>query len=1108
MIDDSLSRRRALDPATSFIVQAPAGSGKTELLIQRYLKLLGRVRRPEAAIAITFTRKAAGEMRARVLDALRKAAEGVQPESPHEEVTAELAREALTRDRELGWRLLENPALLRVQTIDSLCATITRQMPWLARFGAPPEITEKAEPLYREAARNLLERTLEEEERAGRIGDTSRLLLHLDNDFGAAEGLIAQMLEKRDQWLRSTGVGADLADVRRKLEEALEHFVRAGVRRLSEAFPKALLIETIEVGCCAACNLEAEHTFAAFQKFDRLPGDAAEDLSKWRTIADLLLTGEGEWRRAVTARQGFPPKSREKDRCQRLLVQAARENGLLAALQEVQRLPPPCFEETQWRAMEAVVNALPRAVAELQLVFRERGTVDFAELSIRASEALGSEEAPSDLALALGYRIEHLLVDEFQDTSYTQFELLKKLTAGWEPGDGRTLFLVGDPMQSIYRFRQAEVSLFLKARREGIGSIRLEALSLTRNFRSQPAMVEWINSTFTEIFPTREDVENGAVAYTRSESRESMERDAAPEIHAFAGDARQPEAERVAELAADASQGTVGILARARPHLPAILAQLRKNGVLFQAIEVEALGERASIQDLMALTFALLHPADRVAWLAILRAPWCGLAIEDLHRLASGDHATPMWDLLNRPDLKLSVEGGRRLERFRGVLAPALSRRGRRGLRNLVEDTWMQLGGPACAREKAEHEDAAAYFDLLESLEEAGDLGGFDGLRKQVTDLFAHPDSASDGRVQVMTIHKAKGLEFDTVILPGLGQRPRKDDPGLLIWLEQEGHLLLAPMSERGQDEDPIYRFVRRMDQRRAEYETARLLYVAATRARRKLHLLGCIRDADAEPSANSFLELLWPVVRQRFLAGMEAAVETAQPAMARRTRRLTADWEMPAPPAPVEWTRDDSEPIEAAPEVTFEWAGDTLRHVGTVLHAFLQRIAREGCAGWDRAAIARQRGAYRAMLAGLGVTPDELEQACDDVTRGLNQTLRDTRGRWALGPHAEAECEAQVTGMIDGKLYRAAIDRTFVDEDGVRWIIDYKTGAHAGGNQELFLDEEQRRYGPQLERYGRLMAQRESRPIRLGLYFPLLDGWREWALERGRYRQATLFGE
>ena len=156
MIADSAARLRALDISQSFIVQAPAGSGKTELLIQRYLKLLETVETPDAVVAITFTRKAAGEMRSRVIEALRAARRGMEPEAEHERLTYQIARNVLDHERQLGWNLLRNPARLRIETIDALCAAITRRMPWLARFGAMPEISEKAEDLYREAARNTL----------------------------------------------------------------------------------------------------------------------------------------------------------------------------------------------------------------------------------------------------------------------------------------------------------------------------------------------------------------------------------------------------------------------------------------------------------------------------------------------------------------------------------------------------------------------------------------------------------------------------------------------------------------------------------------------------------------------------------------------------------------------------------------------------------------------------------------------------------------------------------------------------------------------------------------------------------------------------------------
>src|SRR5207247_10302308 len=132
--------------------------------------------------------------------------------------------------------------------------------------------------------------------------------------------------------------------------------------------------------------------------------------------------------------------------------------------------------------------------ARLELVFAEAGAIDFNEATLIALRALASVDAPSELLLALDLRIEHLLVDEFQDTSLAQRDLIERLTAGWTPGDGRTLFVVGDPMQSIYRFRDADAGLFLDAQRgRRIGDVHLEPLTLARNFPPQPALTGRVN---------------------------------------------------------------------------------------------------------------------------------------------------------------------------------------------------------------------------------------------------------------------------------------------------------------------------------------------------------------------------------------------------------------------------------------------------------------------------------------------------------------------------------------------------------------------------------------------------------------------------------------
>jgi ATP-dependent exoDNAse (exonuclease V) beta subunit len=197
---DREQRARALDPARSFIVQAPAGSGKTELLIQRYLLLLARVERPEEIVAITFTRKAAAEMRKRVFEALAAARNAPRPAESHAARTWDLARDALEANDRLGWKLEENAARLRVQTIDALCVSLTRRMPIVSRLGAQPETVDDASAHYDEAARNLLAVVEMPDHRLHE--EVARLLVHLDNNVENAVALVVDMLASRDHWIR------------------------------------------------------------------------------------------------------------------------------------------------------------------------------------------------------------------------------------------------------------------------------------------------------------------------------------------------------------------------------------------------------------------------------------------------------------------------------------------------------------------------------------------------------------------------------------------------------------------------------------------------------------------------------------------------------------------------------------------------------------------------------------------------------------------------------------------------------------------------------------------------------------------------------------------
>ncbi len=1099
VIPDREQRREALDPQRSFIVQAPAGSGKTELLIQRYLRLLAMVEHAEEIVAVTFTKKAAGEMRERVLQALQDAQSGKAGETPHEQLTLELASAALTRDREAGWQITCNPARLRIQTIDALCAGLTRQMPVLSRFGAQPESVEDALPLYRVAAQATLALIDDEVEVAD---DVERLLLHLDNNVARIEDLIAGMLAQRDQWIRLLHYGGQKREV---LETALHHVRDQSLQRLLDALPAGNDSELRDVAGYVFANLG----------YGDFVFDAVES---WVRFAAACLTADGDWRKRLTKDQGFPAGKEGqpwKARALALFAQLDSSSEVCEALAAIRELPPERYSDSQWQALGTILNLLPYAVAQLKLVFQSRRQVDFTEVVQSALQALGSEDEPTDLTLALDYRIRHLLIDEFQDTSISQYELVARLTAGWTADDGRTVFAVGDPMQSIYRFREAEVGLFLRTSAEGIRDLRLHPVALSSNFRSEAGIVAWVNSTFVQVMPARENMVSGAVPYTASvPTREALPGEAVS-VHALFGDDGSEEAREIAELVAVLRRQDpdlrIAILVCTRGHLQYIVPQFKAAGLRFRAIDIEPLGQRPVVQDLLALTRALAHPGDRTAWLAVLRAPWCGLTLADLHALSS-DKSISLWDALHDDALLsvLSADGRARALHLRTALTTGMLQRARKPLREQVAGAWYVLGGPACVAQPTDLEDAEAFFRHLDRHEEAGVLPDRLAFEEGLTQLHAAPDLGADERLQIMTIHKAKGLEFDVVILPGLGRTSRGDDQKLLLWAEQPAAhgaeaLLLAPIHASEEDSDPIYAWIQRHHAHRQHLEDGRLLYVAATRARRRLHLFGNVRvshDDDGAPvmtppSSRSLLGKLWPAVAPAFDAALRARDPQPAPPAQRividqALHRLPAGWALPAAPPSVRW-RAPPEDVRAHDSLEFSWAGETARHVGSVVHRWLQRIAEDGINNWNEKSIRALAPAIRNALTAEGVGDAELYDAEKRATEALFRSVSDERGRWLLGARDAARTEWRLTGVSGGRIVNVVIDRTFVDQDGVRWIVDYKTSVHEGSDREAFLDNERERYRGQLEQYARLLRSADVRPIRLGLYFPLLAGWREW---------------
>ncbi|CAA0119395.1 ATP-dependent helicase/nuclease subunit A [Halioglobus japonicus] len=1100
---DTLERTAAIDPHHSVCVSAPAGSGKTELLIQRYLNLLSRVQRPEQVLAITFTRKAAAEMRERVLESLRSAQENMPCDNPHQQVTRTLAEQALAADARGEWQLLGNISRFNIKTIDSFCAGLTRQMPVLSQFGGQANVKDDVTPLYIEAVQELY-KLLEGDHPIAT--DLRTLLQHFDNDWERLQTLLVSMLARRDQWRGYIGV--------HHAPEEAENYLVATVgamvsNELSDVDQKLAVFrgELLQLMQFSAANLNEPPPL-------HFPQAAANELAHWRTLRDLLLTKSGHWRKKITKAEGFPAGTgepqRRKKQWQALLLELQTIEGLQEALASVQSLPALEADSDSWRLVLHLSRLLPTLAAQLLLVFQQQGVVDHCQVAQSALLALGDDDAPTELALRLDYQIDHILVDEFQDTAITQYELLQKLTRGWgeyneqNPEVPRTLMIVGDGMQSIYGFRGANVGLFLKARSEGFNSVVPRYLELSCNFRSDRGVVDWVNNTFESAFPSTNDVGRAQVRFSRAQAVRPLRIDPAVQMRAFSGgDARRREVlfvcDQIAECIAN-SEETIAILGRTRSHLQPIVKQLKYLGIPYNAPDLDGLAQSPAVADLLTLCRALYSDADRLAWMAVLRAPWCGLRLEDLLAIArAGDHApyTPIWSVIQQVDVRsaLSEDGRSRLQHVLPALQRAREKHDRLSLRVWVEQAWVEIGGPQCAPDEDSLLDVENFLQLLEEAESAGVGFDLDWLTQSVQKRFMNARDP-DSKVHLLTLHKAKGLEFDRVIIPQLDRSPRRDDRDLLLWDEYsnadgERSFLLAADDHSKADTPTLYNYLQLQRQKKTLLEATRLLYVGATRAIAQLFLTGVIKTDTATglpnaPSRLSLLNPIWPAFSQEMQVYAQRDEPASAPAL-RTPRHLTR---LAEAAVPVPANHGFSVPRESADNPTAFIANSVDRSIGNVVHKVLETLSHRDILPEE--VSERDLRHWHIALQREGLRGEALNRALASVRNAVANSIKvGGAGRWVLcGKHREAHSEWALTTVDSQQRIRdIVIDRSFVDADtGVRWVIDYKSSCPGPGESiEAFFSRESAVYHEQLRAYRDAVRFLGQQPMRCALFFTAL---------------------
>ncbi|MDR3753453.1 MAG: UvrD-helicase domain-containing protein [Terracidiphilus sp.] len=1087
---DQAQRDQALDPARSILVRAPAGSGKTTLLAERFLRLLAEVDEPGQVVAITFTNAAAAEMRNRILDELRK-----DDPSP-------LAQRALEHSQRLGWNLLDLPAQLRIQTIDSFCRDLALQQPLISGLGGSLEIAEQPTELYRRAAR----RTLEEVGSAGSPVSPAveTLLLWRDNNWTEMEELLVNMLGERDRWM---------------------------------------------------------HAF--------------------------VLTGSQNW-------------DELRERLEMSLMRAAPDATECG------------YTEKEWEIVRACFTLLRQAAAYLRIAFAEAGVVDFIEVAqIALSVLRGEDDQPTEAALAVADRIRHLLVDEFQDTSRRQHELLGRLIAAWPQPEGRSCFVVGDPMQSIYFFRGADAELFPRVENIGLDipnelALHFDSVHLAANFRTAPLLVRRLNEVFAQVFsvddgsgiefsealPAREDpahpgphpvadtlpgmslhlefipqsVRTNARGYTRERKAEiQTQREAAfekqkEEIVALI----RSHLPRMEMARATNEKYRIALLGRTRKALVLVAKALREAGIPFRAIELEPLQDRPEIIDALALTRALLNPQDRVAWLGVLRAAWCGLWLADLHTLTSADDgqlkSRPVPELLAERTQLLSEEG--RLAAARLLEAVAYSERLRSTQPTTspgtwIERVWLRLGGAQCV-------DAAARANLdllwgcLDDLPQGEQDFLGPALDAALNKLNAQPDpsASSDCGVQLMTIHKSKGLEFEVVVVPDLQANAGRGARRLLSWLERGlapdaddsgddsagaiTEFLVAPLQPKGAESGLAKSLVDKARRERESQEARRLLYVAATRAREELHLFARPEFKTAEdqslalvPPTDSLLATAWPGLQNEVHRSFEEwcadqSAQAAQTDESQTIESLAASAEnvlvLPAPPdafalmplrrllpsyrpTSAEIPLAAEEPLAGAGRLYERHEGGLLsRALGKAVHELFQYFARllvTETSESARAVLVRFQPRVAANIRAFGIDASQASRIAAQALEMVLRAAQDPQAQWVLAAHADAASETRWTGVVAGSLRTVQVDRIFragptpqaADDSSTWWIVDYKTAHEDGLDSKTVLAELRYEFAPQIEAYAKMLRNLHGADlaVRGGLYYPrmaLLDWW------------------
>ncbi len=1059
----SSSQRRASDPALSAWVAANAGSGKTFVLVRRVVRLLLAGTPPGAILCLTFTKAAAATMANRIFKELR---EWVQLDDAVlseklADIVGEPADEALRlRARRLFAEALDTPGGLKIQTIHAFCERLLHQFPFEANVPARFEVLDEsgAREVLERAQRAVLDEAVNDPD--GLIGRSLAVLSARAGDETLAD-LFAEALAQREALQALDGLSED--QMRARLSLALGLDPDDSLAAVEAALVAQALIPASEWASVGAEILHLQSGASDIKLGEGLIRCGANPAARSGDYVRLFVTAEDTPRKTLvvkkTAEALGPLAEKLRGEAERLAALLQRRKGVML------------------REGSLALQALGRAMlTRVEAEKARRGLLDFADLIALARRLLAKDGAVRWVLYKLDASIDHILVDEAQDTSPEQWDIVQSFVEEFTSGEGarpirRTLFVVGDEKQSIYSFQGADPKKFETMRGEFQQRFRaallpFETIRLLYSFRSTDTVLKSVDQVFTPPQNARGLVAlDGRTAHKAArlgapgliEVWPVVAGEEAPPFEPFRpeldaprpGDPRQ----RLAGTLASALSGWIGrkrlpgrkvpiragdvlILVRQRgPLFHAIIRALKAQGVRVAGADRLVLTDHIAVQDLLALGDVMLTPEDDLALAALLVSPLFGLSDDDLFPLCHGREGSVMAALADHHPVlheRLQALRARLAETTPGQFyAEILAREG--GRKAFLQRLGAEAGDAL---------DEFVSLALAHEQKHGPDLFGFlQAMRRSQADIKRDMDQTRDD-VRVMTVHGAKGLEAPIVILadtlsaPSEAKRP-KVMPVKVRTAQansEEQHLVWLPASAQA---------VSALDDTRQDWITAqqeehrRLLYVALTRAEDMLVVCGAGRAASdnwhtmvsgalGEPSravAQSEGEapiLQWGEPLQEVEAQAQAETEAV----------TLPDWALrkaPLPPAPVRALSPSLALDEEAPrsEGAVLARAQALRR-GTLTHRLLQSLP-------DLPAGKRADAAERFLAAQEGLDPALAASIAADVLA----LMEDARLNGLFAPGSRAE--VSVAGTVNGRPVNGQIDR-LARLEGRLILADYKT--------------------------------------------------------------------